>query len=1264
MKYPIWKPILIVAVLGLFGAIWAAKGLKPGLDLAGGTTLVYDVRIPEGRDAEQVIEDTIAVLQDRVDPTGTRNLQWRQIAGNRLEVQMALAPPGITEKREAYLQAKEKLLRGNLDKGEVIRALQQEGAARAEAFEQLAGGNDELLAQLQALAEAHAELERVEGPAQAADAAAREAEQLAENPPPGTTQQEQAEHERVAQELIAESTALSRKLLAARSAYNAALAEVLDSNINAAELERILDLDNNPANAGRDAQGNPRPTPRQQAVQDLIASNPDRAEQIRKLLDLYAEYEKVKGPLDDPNDLITLLQGSGVLELRIAATPNERPVDVQSYIEQLEEQGPKAGADRPWKWYEVQDIERFVDRDVELLNAFRDNPERFTAYAAQRGLVGKMYGGRYYLLLADSPQLAMTRDQDWALSSVSRASDELMRPAVGFSMDPRGGALLGALTGPNVGRQMAVLLDNKLVTAPTLQAKLTSGGIITGDFSSEEFEYLIRTIKAGSLEGQLGEYPISIKTTGPALGEDNLRAGVRAAVTALIVVAVFMAIYYLFAGMVANFALLANMVIILGVMSMIEATFTLPGIAGIVLTIGMAVDANVLIFERIREELEAKADLRTAVRLGFDKALSTILDANITTLITCLVLGYTATAEIKGFAVTLGIGILATLFTALFCTRVFIDAYVRFTRARTLHMLPTILPPLRKILSPKVDWLRKRWLFYPVSAALLIAGMVMVYQRGAELLDIEFRSGTKVSFTLKSEPVEPSDRYPEGRKPVMLPRSEAEARIESYAAIGEALQNDEPLPADAAPEAVEQMRRIVDEAERRHAEALAEYEQQQAADRDADPPDAPADFSLLTDASVVTEGVGEADRSNGFSVATLMTDSQAVSDLIKAAFADVLDTTQPISFEGVAATDFARAPAYRISSTDLSAVLGREVAPTETVDISDYLGGVAILLEDMAPQPTLEDLRQRIRRMRQQPAHEDLGYRDARVIGLEIAYTDEAGRPHYRSAVVLSTDQRTNYLQTPGAFTDGDGLAVTEWMLVRDALQRDTSLASVTKFSSQVSGTMQQQAIAAITLSLLAVVAYIWLRFGSIRYGIAAIAALVHDVAIALGVVAICGYLYDSGVGHALLLTNFKIDLAMVAACLTIIGYSLNDTIVVFDRIRENRGRLARASPQIINDSINQTISRTVLTSGTTLIAVGTLYLFGGPGVHGFAFAMLVGILVGTYSSIAIASPLLLVGYKGEGKGGAAVPAVSEKAAASDVGKAPTPASAAAARTS
>jgi len=650
-----WRPLLILAVLSgcalliaYPGTYGPGKSLKPGLDLAGGTTLTYDVKIPEGRDATQVIEDTIAVLQKRVDPTGTMNLIWRRVAGNRIEVQMALAPEAITTKREAMVAAREALLVGNLDKSRVEQALGKEGPERADAFDRLAGGNPELRQKLDALAAAAAAMAEAQAPMDAAQEAYDQAQAVVDNPPADTTEEQQAENTRVADELLDELIVLSRRFNQAKSAYNAAYAQVLASNISPAELARVSDLDNDPEKAGKDQDGNPRPTPRAQAIDDLTAQNPDRAQQIQTYFTALAEYEKVKGPLDDPNDLIALLQGSGVLEMRIAAVPNQEPVDWPGYVQQLDEEGPKAGSDRPWKWYEIQDIEVFADRALELLQQFRDAPESFTPWAARnRGLIGSVYGGRYYVLLADTEQLAMTREQEWALASVSRSSDTLGRPAVGFRMNALGAQRLGALTGPNVGRQMAVLLDNKVVTAPTLQSRLTDGGVITGKFSNEEFEYLVRTIRGGAIEGQLGDYPISIKTTGPAIGEENLSSGVTAALTALIIVAVFMAIYYLFAGLVADFALAANMVIILGVMAMIGGTFTLPGIAGIVLTIGMAVDANVLIFERIREELQNKADMKTAVRLGFDKALSTILDANITTLITCLVLGYTATAEIK-----------------------------------------------------------------------------------------------------------------------------------------------------------------------------------------------------------------------------------------------------------------------------------------------------------------------------------------------------------------------------------------------------------------------------------------------------------------------------------------------------------------------------------------------------------------------------------------------------------------------------------------
>ena len=381
----------------------------------------------------------------------------------------------------------------------------------------------------------------------------------------------------------------------------------------------------------------------------------------------------------------------------------------------------------------------------------------------------------------------------------------------------------------------------------------------------------------------------------------------------------------------------------------------------------------------------------------------------------------------------------------------------------------------------------------------------------------------------------------------------------------------------------------------------------------------------------------------GFTIATLVSDAEAVSEAVKTAFGEVLDTTSSIDFSG-AGVGVAQAAGLvePITDSDLGEVLDD---PTVQVNAGEYLGGVALVLENLEPAASPEQLRERIQRMRRQPDFAELGYREFDVIGLDRAGVTDEGEPAFSRLVVLSSDGLTDYAANPAGFDAADGLAATEWKLVQDALATDSSLASVTKFDAQVSGTMQQQALAAMVLSVLVVIAYIALRFGSFRYGIAAIIALVHDVAAAVGVLAICGWLYGQSWAQAFLLDDFKINLAIVAAILTLIGYSLNDTIIVFDRIRENKGRLPEPTPQIVNDSINQTISRTVLTSGTTLLAVGTLYLLGGPGVHGFAFAMLIGVFVGTYSSFAIAAPLLLVGG-GKSKASPAGAAVSRTAPA------------------
>jgi SecD/SecF fusion protein len=206
-------------------------------------------------------------------------------------------------------------------------------------------------------------------------------------------------------------------------------------------------------------------------------------------------------------------------------------------------------------------------------------------------------------------------------------------------------------------------------------------------------------------------------------------------------------------------------------------------------------------------------------------------------------------------------------------------------------------------------------------------------------------------------------------------------------------------------------------------------------------------------------------------------------------------------------------------------------------------------------------------------------------------------------------------------------LAGLEWDMAVEALGSYTTLASVQSFSSVIAEDFKNTAVVAVFLSLVLILIYIWVRFGSVRYSMAAIATLLHDVLFAIGLIAMAEILYDNeitaSIAHSLLIEPFKIDLTLVAAILTIIGYSLNDTIVIMDRIRENRGRMPYATKKVVNDSINQTISRTLITSGTTLIATLILYTMGGPGVRAFSYALLCGVIVGTYSSIAVAAPLV-----------------------------------------
>jgi preprotein translocase subunit SecD len=274
----------------------------------------------------------------------------------------------------------------------------------------------------------------------------------------------------------------------------------------------------------------------------------------------------------------------------------------------------------------------------------------------------------------------VTGDQ---LVDASPAMDQNNRPAVNFRFNAQGGRAFGLYTAENIGNPFAIVLDEEVVSAPTIQSHIPGGsGIITGRFTVEESTQLAVLLRSGALPAEM-EF-LEERTVGPELGQDSIDAGRIAAIVALVVVLVFMIASYGFFGVIANIALLLNVSMIFALLSLIGATLTLPGIAGIVLTIGMAVDATVLIFERIREEMRTAKGPARAIELGYEKALSAILDANITTFLTALILFAMGSGPVRGFAVTLGLGIITSVFTALLVTRVMMVMYFERRRPKTL----------------------------------------------------------------------------------------------------------------------------------------------------------------------------------------------------------------------------------------------------------------------------------------------------------------------------------------------------------------------------------------------------------------------------------------------------------------------------------------------------------------------------------------------------------------------------------------------------
>jgi preprotein translocase subunit SecD len=331
------------------------------------------------------------------------------------------------------------------------------------------------------------------------------------------------------------------------------------------------------------------------------------------------------------------------------------------------------GVDDPERVKRIIKSTAFLEFKEVMQGPAPDRPSLLAGYAGlppsdgevmsgnRTGFSGEVLGRSYYLVKKSS--IITGRD----LRSARRSQDEYGMPNVQFDLVPSAADKFGEYTSSHIGTPMAIVLDGNVMSAPTIRAKITDSGVIEGNYSVEEAEDLALILRAGALPATM--VYLEERTVGPSLGHDSVVRGIRAAVSGLVVVMIFMLIYYRLSGLNANVALLINLIILMGAMAYFGATLTLPGIAGVILTIGMAVDANVLIFERIREELRVGKTVRSAIETGFSRAFGTILDANLTTLIAALFLFQFGTGPVKGFAVTLSIGIFASVFTAVFVSR-------------------------------------------------------------------------------------------------------------------------------------------------------------------------------------------------------------------------------------------------------------------------------------------------------------------------------------------------------------------------------------------------------------------------------------------------------------------------------------------------------------------------------------------------------------------------------------------------------------------
>jgi SecD/SecF fusion protein len=563
---------------------------------------------------------------------------------------------------------------------------------------------------------------------------------------------------------------------------------------------------------------------------------------------------------------------------------------------------------------------------------------------------------------------------------------------VSMSMNQEGAKQWKRLTAENIGKSIAIVLDGYVYSYPTVQSEISGGrSAISGDFSVNEAKDLANILKSGKLPAPARIIEEAI--VGPSLGEEAISSGLTSFIFALLLVLVYMIFYYNKAGMVSNVALLANIFFIFGVLSSLGAVLTLPGIAGIILTIGMSVDANVLIYERIREELTNGKGIRLAIEDGYNSAYSSIIDANVTTLLTGIVLYTFGTGPIKGFATTLVIGILTSLFAAIFITRLIISA--RLKKGKEMNFSNKFTKGAFKNIN--IDFIGVRKRFYILSSIIVILGLGSLFTKGLNY-GVDFVGGR--TFVVRFDDT----------------------------------VNNEDLRSE------------------------------------------------LAAAFVDNDGLNYTPQ-----VKTFGGDNQV------------------------------------------------KITTSFMIDNND-----------------------------------------------------------------VSTDEIVEKKLSEGLATAG----------------LEYEIMSSQKVGPTIADDIKDAALWSIVFSLLVIFLYILLRFRKWQFSLGAVAAVFHDVIIVLSIFSIF---------YGILPFSLEIDQAFIAAILTIIGYSLNDTVVVFDRVREYMNlNKKKQIHEFMNSSLNSTLSRTINTSLTTFFVLLIIFIFGGEVIRGFMFALMVGVVVGTYSSLFIASPIML----------------------------------------